>query len=113
MSPADVALFRGGKTGDPADKVTTARGVVDGYHAPARNAALASYVTRLSGQTTNEASYSTLRRKYLLTRRSAGGAVTRHTTTAATSEIANSKMNGSNPASFTDPNFPVTAQSTK
>lgn len=37
VSPAEVKLFWDGKTDDPAYKITTDWGAVDGYHAPGRN----------------------------------------------------------------------------
>ena len=37
VSPAEVQLFWDGKTADPAYKLTTDWGAVDGYHAPGRN----------------------------------------------------------------------------
>ena len=38
VTPAEVKLFWDGKTDDPAYKLTTDWGAVDGYHAPGRNA---------------------------------------------------------------------------
>lgn len=37
VTPKEVQLFWDGKTGDPAYKLTTGWGALDGYHAPGRN----------------------------------------------------------------------------